>query len=275
MDDFATFDKVLRTANILIRYDAETVRKTEEETQDAQNQIAEIGKVQKIDFQALSEEDQRKMCEVVGLEYPERAISAGPEILLAESELEVFEKPKEALQDGVTTLQETEERVEALRGAGNALQVPDKRTKSPQVEDDTIRLQNERAKRWRNVVEFVPRPHKRAEALQVTTASASKACVNQAQHQQKLYSEVKSQLATTHVSLRSSAYGPEIEERLRQNLERQNVVKQELKRSKENILQMQKDIERGEKMTGRRLPRANVDVEAFLREREVEREIGD
>lgn len=236
------------------------------------NQIAEIEKVQKNHFQVLSEEDQKKTCEVVGMKYLERAISAGEEILPAVSELKVSEKPKEALQDGVTTFREIDKRLEALRGAP---QVHDKRTKSPQDKDKTLQMQNERANRWRNAVEFVPRPHKRVEALHGTTASPPKAYVNQAQNQQGLCSEVKPQLAVMQASLSSSAYGPEIEEVLRQNLERQHMVKQELARSKEDILQMQEDIKRGEKMAGRRLPRVNFDVEAFLREREVERGGGD
>ena len=136
-------------------------------------------------------------------------------------------------------------------------------------------MQNERAIRWRNVTEFVPRLHNAAEALHGTRPSPPAACGIQAQHQQKLCSEAQSQLAVTQASLSSSAYGPAIEDVLRQNLERQDVVKQGLTRSKEDISQMQEDIKRGEKMTGRRLPRVNVDVEAFLREREVERGIGD
>ncbi len=275
MDNLTTFDKMLRTAKIIKHYDAETVRKTEEDIQNAQNQIAEIEKLQKNQFQVLSEEDQRRTCEVVGLKYLERPIPAREEILPAVSDLKVSDKPKEALQDGVTTLQETDKRAEALRGVGNTPQMPDKQTKSSQDKDDTLQIQNERANRWRNAVEFVPRPHKRAEALHGTTASPPKAYVNQEQHQQELCSEVKSQLAVTQASLSSSAYGPEIEEVLRQNLERQDVVKQELARSKEDILQMQEDIKRGEKMAGRLLPRVNFDVEAFLREREVERSIGD
>ena len=130
MDNLITFDKILRTAKQVRRYDAETVRKTEEEIQKAQNQIAELEKVQKNHFQALSEEDQRRMCEIVGLNYLADAFSAGEEMLPTVSELMLSDKPKEASQDGITTLQETDQRVEAVRGVGTAPQVPDKPTES-------------------------------------------------------------------------------------------------------------------------------------------------
>lgn len=61
----------------------------------------------------------------------------------------------------------------------------------------------------------------------------------------------------------------EIEEWLRQIRERQRVWRELLRRSKEGILKVQEDIKKGEAI-GRSWPKLDIDVEKFLREREVE-----
>lgn len=70
-------------------------------------------------------------------------------------------------------------------------------------------------------------------------------------------------------SLTSISYDVDVEEWLRQNLERQRVLIEQLKRSKEDILRVQKDIKKEETM-GKRWPRVDIDIEKFLRERDKE-----
>ena len=275
MGSLTTFDRNLRTLKRNEPYDAKEVRKTEQEMQNVQDQIAEIRKEQQNQFQALSNEDQRRMCEVVGLEYLKRAVSAGEEALPEGDTLSASDKREEALQDGVDLSQEVNKRVKAPpRRMEKASEMSDKQTQPSQDQNDALRVQKERAERWRNAAEFVPRPHKRIEELRGITVPPSNNYISQAQHQhqhqQELWSEYEAQRQMAAlVSQYSVPYGADIDDMLRENLERQLAMKQGLRRSKEDILQMQEDIRREEEMVGRRLPRVDIDVEAFLRERDV------
>ena len=259
MGNLDAFDQTLRTLKRNEYCDAEAVRKTEGKRQHALDQIAEIKKEQQDQFQALSNEDQRRMMsEVVGMGYLKRTVSAREEVLPEGDTLSASDKRKGVLQDGVDMSQEVNKRVEAPpHRVGKASEMSDKQTQPSQDENGALQVQNERAERRRSAVGFVPRPHRRIEELRGITVPPSKIHISQAQHEHQ------------HAAPISLPYGADIEEMLRENLERQRALKQGLRRSKEDILQMQEDIRRDEEMAGRRLPRVDVDIEAFLREREV------
>ena len=135
--------------------------------------------------------------------------------------------------------------------------------KTPQMEEEQVDRQCEEA-------DTVPIPHKRVEALRSLASRQAKPSASQARLQQEAWSidESAGQLGRqAYMSAWMSA--AMIDRLLSENVERQGVLLAALKRSKEEILKVQEEIEREGGLEEQVLQQWRVDVEAFLREREV------
>ena len=270
MDLLGTFGKIL--SNNATRGKGggkKVVSKTQSEIQKAQHEIAEIREKQRHQFRALSKGDQRRLCEVLGLEKLGRAWVTADETV-SEFDVVATSDKQEDSQDGEGVFGETNIQEKPSRGVKSTPQLYSDQTKISHNGDYSPQGDDEQAGRqWRGKV-TVQIPHKRVEALRGLAVGLPKPQSIQPPPQQRPSSldETESQTGPqAHLNL--SLDEATIEGMLRQNLERQRVLAVDLKRSKEGILKMQEDIRRAEEVEGRRLPRLDVDIEAFLRAREV------
>ena len=262
MDLLSTFNKILRNANERSRSGPEqkTTRTTQREIQKTQNQIAEIRDEQRHQFKALSNDDRRRLCEVAGLEHLERAWLTVDNVVSELGVLASSDKQEDSL-DGVGAFGKTNM---------HSPQLQSDPTKIPYNRYNSLQGSDEQADRQRRGTGTVQIPHKRVEALRGSAIGQLRSHSSQPPPQQ-----APSSLDETESQTGPQAYlNPwldvaTIEEMLRQNWEKQRVLAADLKRSKEDILEMQEDIRRAEEAYGRRLPRVDVDIEAFLRAREV------
>ena len=244
----------------------ELVRKTEVEIQKTEKEIAVTRKEQNVQFKALSIEDQRRMCAVVGLEHLERACSTTDETLPAVDALgisdESFVKPASISGE------ETSKQAERSAGAANLSKPPNIQTNLSGYAT-SMHVDEQAGHQWGGGG-TVQMPHKRVEALRGLTVSQPRPHNNQTPLQQASRSLDEGQ---TLMRPQAKPYPwsgtAEIDELLRQNQERQQSLISELRSSKENILQMQENSRRAEEAEGGTQPRVNIDLEAFLRERDV------
>lgn len=271
MDLLVTFNKILHNAQQGHGSPPEqkAVRTTQREIQKTQNQIAEIRDEQRHQFKALSKDDRRKLCEVAGLESLKRAWSTVDDVVSELDVLATSEKQEDSVE-GAGVFGETNMQEERSRGVKNPPQLYSDQTKMSYNGYNRHQKHGEQAYRqWRGT-DTVQIPHKRVEALRGSAIGQLRPHSSQPPPQQ----------APSSLEESESQTGPQayldpwldvatIEDMLRQNWEQQQVLAADLKRSKEDILEMQEDIRRAEEVYGRKLPRVDVDIEEFLRAREV------
>lgn len=271
MDLLVTFNKILHNAQQGHNSPPEqkAVRTTQREIQKAQNQVAKIREEQRRQFQALSKDDRRRLCEVAGLESLKRAWSTVDDVV-SELDVPATSDKKEDSVEGAGVFGETKMQEERSRGVKNPPQLYSDQTKISYNGYNSHQRHGEQAYRqWRGA-DTVQMSHKRVEALRGSAIGQLR----------PLSSQPPPQQAPSSLDETESQTGPQvyhnpwldvatIEEMLRQNREKQQVLAADLKRSKEDILEMQEDIRRAEEVYGRKLPRVDVDIEEFLRAREV------
>ena len=242
------------------------VQKTEVEIQKTENEIAVTRKEQKIQFKALSIEDQRRMCAVIGLEHLERACSTSDEMLPAVDALAISDKS--FVKPASISSEEISKQTEQSAGAASLFKPPNIQTNLSGYAT-SIHVDEKAGNQWRGGG-TVQMPHKRVEALRGLTVPEPRPHNNQTPLRQASPSLDAGQ---TLMRPQGEPYPwsgtAEIDELLRQNQERQQSLISELRSSKENILQMQEDSRRAEEAEGGTQPRVNIDLEAFLRERDV------
>ena len=158
MDNLVILEKVLCNPKHPF-HNVKAGRSIEEEIQMVQNQMAEINKDQRSQFRALSKLNQRRICELVGLEYLSKFLgSTEEEVLPAIIALGVVNKPEEVLPDGMNMFQKVNERVEAPQGVGNPLQVSEEQTKASRDGHNALQGYNKQAEtRW-NVTDVIQIP---------------------------------------------------------------------------------------------------------------------
>ena len=271
MDLLVTFNKILHNAQQGHGSPPEqkAVRTTQREIQKAQNQIAKIRDDQRHQFLALSKDDRRRLCEVAGLESLKRAWSTADDVV-SELDVPATSDKQEDSVEGAGVFGETNMQEKRSRGVKNPPQLYSDQTKISYNGYNSHQRHGEQAYRqWRGR-DNVQIPHKRVEALRGSAIGQLRPPSSQPPPQQ-----APSSLDETESQTGPQAYldpwldVARIEEMLRQNREQQQVLAADLKRSKEDILEMQEDIRRAEEVYGRKLPRVDVDIEEFLRAREV------
>ena len=159
-------------------------------------------------------------------------------------------------------------------GKGNkreeAHQLSHNRSQTSHDADKTPQTDEEQAGRQFEEMNIVPIPHKRVDALRSLASRPAKPSASQGSLQQRAWAlgELPGQLGPQGYmnAWMSTAV---IQELLRENLEKQRVLIAELKRSEEEIRKMQKEIERDGGLEEKVLQQMNVDVETFLKDREV------
>ena len=138
--------------------------------------------------------------------------------------------------------------------------------KTPQMEEEQVGSQYEQA-------DTVTILHKRVEALRSLRSLASrhaKAGASQASLLQEAWSVDESPGELGPQAYRNAWMSAAvINELLSENVEKQRVTLAGLKRSKEEILKIQEEIARDGELDEKALQQWNVDVERFLKEREV------
>ena len=151
-----------------------------------------------------------------------------------------------------------------------AHQLSHERSQTSYDADKTLQMDEEQAGRQYGQRDNIPIPHKRVDALRSLASRPAKTSASQGPHQQEAWSlgEFGGQLGP-HGYMNAWMSAAVIQELLRENVEKQRVLLADLKRSEEEIRKMLKEIERDGKLEEEVLQQLNLDVEAFLRDREV------
>lgn len=149
-------------------------------------------------------------------------------------------------------------------------QLPQNRTKTSRDVDKSLQMDEEQASRQCEEVDTVPITHKRVETLRSLASGQAKPSASQGLLQREGWSldDVLRQMGPrTYMGalLRAAV----IKELLRENVEKQRVLLAGLEKCKEEVVKMQREIERDGEMNKEILEQWNEDVEAFLRAREV------
>ena len=245
------------------------VRRTEAEIQKVDTEIAKNRKEQTSRFQAMSVEDQRRMCAIVGLEHLEGACSTANETLPAADALATSDRS--LVMPANVRSEEVSKQAERAGGVVNLFQPTDIQANLSLNENKTTRGHGaEQADRQWEGGNIIQIPHKRVEALRGFPVPQSSPYTSRPLPQQAPWSRNVAQSQVGSQTQPSQWPGTaDIDELLRQNRERQRSLFAELMMSKADILQMQEDIRRTEEVEGRILPKVNIDLEAFLGARDV------
>ena len=227
----------------------------EDAIKETKHQIAEIRKQQRVQFEAYL------------------AVSE----TMSESDMSTIYEEEE----------EVSRKVEGMFGKGKkreehgpytevAHQLTLNRTKTSHDADQTSQMDEEQSDRQYGEADMVPVPHKRVKALRSASSLARRASrvakpsATQSPLQQQPWSVDELQEQSAPQAYRNTWMSVAvINEVLRRNVEKQGIVLAGLKKSKEEIQKLQEKIERDGDLEEWMLQQWNLNVETFLREREV------
>ena len=250
LDNVATFERILDNVRQWRKYeqDEELAHTMEDAIQKTKHEIAEIRKQQRVQFEAYLAVNET----VSGSEMPtiaeeqEVSLKLGGTFGKGNKREELWPYTEEPHQS-------SHNQIKTAHDPGN----------TPQMEEEQVDKQCEQA-------DTVSIPHRRVEALRSPASRQAKPSASQARLQQEAWSinESPRQLGRqAYMSAWMSA--ATIDRLLRENVEKQGALLAGLKRCKEEILKMQEEIEREGGLEEQVLQQWRMDVEAFLREREV------
>ena len=272
------------------RTSAETVWRTNEQVRFANIQIEEIEREQRNQFLALSADDQSILCDIVGLGYLESYIStvkespSAADVLKSSDFAQIPHKPIDALggtKVGPPKPQTSQPSHQIYPGKLKGASFPDQtrqRTLSTvgsyASDVDEMLKQNSSATIMERTSDVIPIPHKRIDALRGTKSGPSKTQTSLPSHHKHPGSRAGApSQAEPPAPSTVESHAFDVDKMLRHNQEQQRYLANWLRHSREDILEMQVDIAKAEEETGSTLPRVDVDIDKFLRERDVDLEL--